>query len=185
MRKSELRRWAKRRRAELDLESFTAAALPHLAALLEDRRRILLYAPLPGEADPRGLLNLLPKASFFLPRVAGRELIVLPYSERLRTSTLGVPEPIEGEPVPPGELDAVVVPALAYDSEGYRLGHGLGYYDRFLQRLRPNALSVGFLPRALVLDRLPRDPWDVPVKAIATEQGVLEPGIAGTEDTAL
>ncbi len=179
MTKAELRRWARRRRRALDLAAFEARALPSLAEALKDRSRILLYAPLPGEPDPRGLVARLPGARFYLPRVEGNALAVLPYSADLEPGAFGVPEPTGGEPLPPEALDAVVVPALAFDRRGFRLGQGKGYYDRFLGRLRADALTLGFIPKTLLLERLPADPWDVPVRAIVTEDGVLETGVTG------
>ena len=173
MTKAELRRWARRVRRGLDLEAFAAQALPHLARLLEGRERILIYAPLPDEPDPRGLVSLLPQARFFLPKVRGEELIVLPYTEALQSGAFGVKEPASGTPLSPHELDAVVVPALAYDQRGFRLGRGKGYYDRFLKKLAPGAITLGFLPKALVLPRLPTDPWDLPVHEVVTEEGPL------------
>lgn len=179
MTKAELRRWARRARRSLDLEAFTLEALPHLARLLRDRRRILLYHPLPGEADPRGITAWLPEARFYLPKVEGKELLALPCPAPLERSALGVLEPTGGDPLPPEALDAVVVPALAYDRRGYRLGYGKGYYDRFLTQLSPRALTTGFVPLKLVVDNLPVDPWDVPVQRIVTERGVLKPGVPG------
>ncbi len=179
MTKATLRRWAREVRRELDLAAFEKKALPHLAEALEGKKHVLLYAPLPGEPDPRGLVERLPATSFYLPRVEGEALLVLPYSTRLERGAFGVLEPSEGEPLPPEVLDAVVVPALAYDRRGFRLGQGKGYYDRFLKRLREDTLTVGFIPGALLLDRLPTDPWDVPVRRIVTEAGVLEPGVPG------
>ena len=179
MTKAELRRWARERRKALDLAAFAARALPFLAELLAEKQRVLLYAPLPDEPDPRGLLKRLPKARFYLPRVEGEELAVLPYDAPLVPGAFGVLEPAGGEPLPPEALDAVVVPALAFDRRGFRLGQGKGYYDRFLKRLARDALTVGFVPEALVLDELPTDPWDVPVRAIVTEAGVLKPSVPG------
>ena len=180
-----LRRWARERRKALDLEAFARASLPRLAELLRGKARVLIYAPLPYEPDPRGLLALLPETRFYLPKVRGEDLLVLPYKEPLSPGAFGVLEPPEGPPLPPERLDAVLVPALAYDRRGFRLGHGKGYYDRFLARLSPQTLTIGWIPSALLLDDLPTDPWDQPVKLLVTEEGVLEPGVAGPEDAPL
>jgi len=180
--KSALRRWAKEKRRTLDLEAFARASLPQLAELLRGKAHVLIYAPLPHEPDPRGLLALLPQTRFYLPKVQEKNLLVLPYREPLSPGAFGVLEPAKGPPFPPQRLDAVLVPALAYDRRGFRLGHGKGYYDRFLARLSPHALTVGWVPSALLLDTLPTDPWDRPVKLVVTEKGVLKPGVSGPED---
>ncbi|KAA9333185.1 5-formyltetrahydrofolate cyclo-ligase [Hymenobacter busanensis] len=55
----------------------------------------------------------------------------------------GIPEPVEAPEVDPVELDAVLVPLLAFDEQGQRVGYGKGFYDRFLLDCRPDALRIG------------------------------------------
>lgn len=130
-------------------------------------QKILLYHPLPHELDLLALRERYP-AQYYLPKVAKEELSVHPFGP-LAPGPFGLLEPTT-PPVDPEVLDLVVVPGLAFDREGYRLGHGKGYYDRFLRRVR--ATTLGVVPEALLLARLPRDPWDVPVVHLATERGV-------------
>ncbi len=52
-------------------------------------------------------------------------------------------EPLDGEPVEPGKMDVILVPLLAFDESGYRIGYGKGFYDRFLARCRKDALKIG------------------------------------------
>jgi 5,10-methenyltetrahydrofolate synthetase len=73
-------------------------------------------------------------------------------------------------------LDAVIVPGLAFDRVGNRLGRGKGVYDRFLATLPPSTRRIGLIPSSLVVDRLPVEPHDVPMHAVVTELGVIEPG---------
>ena len=76
---------------------------------------------------------------------------------------------------PIGELmvpDYLLVPLLAFDRHGHRLGYGAGYYDRTLAEL-PGAVSIGCAFAAQELDEVPAGPYDVPLHAIATEHGVL------------
>jgi len=56
---------------------------------------------------------------------------------------LGIDEPVTGELVSAAHFDLVLVPLLAFDAEGYRVGHGKGYYDRFLSECRPDVVKVG------------------------------------------
>jgi 5-formyltetrahydrofolate cyclo-ligase len=67
----------------------------------------------------------------------------------------------------------VVIPGVAFDRQGTRLGSGLGYYDRALPTI-PLAYRVGVTLEALVVDRLPVDAWDVPMHLIATEIRLLD-----------
>ncbi len=170
--KPALRRRARALLAGADLAAVARASLPALAELLAGRRRVLLYAPLPDELDPTPLRERL-EAELFLPKVAGSSLLVLPWEGPLARGAFGVREPRGGRPLPPEALEAVVVPALAYDHAGYRLGRGKGYYDRFLKALPPAVLTIGWVPEAVRFPELPRDPWDVPVRAVVTEKGVF------------
>lgn len=56
----------------------------------------------------------------------------------------GITEPQNGEEVSPNEIDLVFVPLLAFDKNGFRVGYGKGYYDRFLQHCRRDAVTIGF-----------------------------------------
>ena len=91
----------------------------------------------------------------------------------LRPAILGIPAPPETAPIiQPEELELVIVPALAYDTSGYRLGYGGGYYDRFLYGIR--AYTAGLARARLMKDDLPREPHDIPVKCVVTECGIIE-----------
>ncbi|NLM84488.1 MAG: 5-formyltetrahydrofolate cyclo-ligase [Clostridiales bacterium] len=82
---------------------------------------------------------------------------------------MGLMEPLDSKIViAPEEIDFIVVPALAYDEEGYRVGYGGGYYDRFL--VRTKAYTVGITREALMMDAVPREAHDIPVQCIVTEK---------------
>lgn len=173
--KPELRRQLLKRRARLDTERIGEAAAAALADFLRRRGagRVLLYLPFRGEPSPLGLLRRYPEARYFLPRTAPGGLSVHPFDAPRERHRYGFEQPAAGAPeVDPASLDAVVVPGLAFDRAGGRLGYGAGYYDRFLATLPPRVLRIGLVPEALVLEALPRDPWDVPVDFLATERGV-------------
>lgn len=86
----------------------------------------------------------------------------------------GIPEPPRSaRTLLPQPGDLMLVPALAYDRAGRRLGRGGGYYDRFLARV--DCCTVGLIRAAFLLDALPAKWNDVPVSAVITEDGVLRP----------
>lgn len=78
------------------------------------------------------------------------------------------PRPSAVRPVPVRALDLVLVPGLAFDRSGHRLGHGHGYFDRFLARLPNRTPTVGLAFRFQLLDRLPIAAHDHPVQTILT-----------------
>ena len=88
----------------------------------------------------------------------------------LSPGAFGVWEPVPSarRPVRMDELDLVLVPGLAFDRRGHRLGHGHGYFDRFLARLPKATPTVGLAFRFQLLDRLPRTPHDHAVQSVLT-----------------
>jgi 5-formyltetrahydrofolate cyclo-ligase len=70
--------------------------------------------------------------------------------------------------IPPEALDFIIVPALTFDSAGYRLGRGGGYYDRYL--LKTNAFTAGIARERLICEAVPREAHDVPVRCVVTEK---------------
>ena len=88
----------------------------------------------------------------------------------------GMAVPRRHVPVRADSLDAVVVPGLAFDHAGHRLGRGAGVYDRFLAGLPPETLKIGVIPESRLVPLLPTDPHDVRMDAIVTEARTLRPG---------
>jgi len=87
----------------------------------------------------------------------------------------GISEPFRSPGVPPKTegFDLVVVPGVAFDRAGRRLGQGLGYYDRFLRGLPEDVLRVGLAYSEQLVQEVPVDVWDVAVHAVVTEEEVL------------
>lgn len=81
-----------------------------------------------------------------LPVITGDDLkAVLINDETIfSTNSFGVQEPENGEELNPGEIEIVFVPLLIFDKEGYRVGYGKGFYDRFLVQCRADVIKVGF-----------------------------------------
>ena len=69
--------------------------------------------------------------------------VVFDSSTNLTENRWGIREPATGYEVAPGEIDMVLVPGLAFDRYGHRVGYGKGFYDRFLQQTRPDCLKIG------------------------------------------
>lgn len=173
LRKAELRSWAKARGRELG-EDRSPQVIDRLVPLIEELHpeRILLYSPLPPEPDPSALVERYP-ARYYLPRVVGAQLAVYPLESPQVRHPWGFLEPAGGEALDPQALDVVLVPGLLFDLKGYRLGRGGGYYDRFLAGLR--ALRIGLLFSPFLVPELPRDPWDLPMQILVSDEGIHWP----------
>ena len=165
--KTELRNKAKVVRKNLDTEKISV----QLCCLVRENeayrasKNVMMFYPKAEEFDFRALLS--DDKNFYLPRVSGDELEVCPYriGDNLKKSEFGVLEP-ESDKVDPKVLDLVIVPALMADKNGYRLGYGGGYYDRFLGANEVKTLCV--LPKELVVDELPYDDYDIKIDYIIT-----------------
>lgn len=88
--------------------------------------------------------------------------------EDLAPGAYGILEPQGGSVIPPDEIDLILVPGLAFDKEGYRLGYGGGYYDRYLQDF--HGVSAGLAFSVCCTDTLPRGTFDLPVSHVLTEE---------------
>lgn len=111
-------------------------------------------------------------ARVVLPRVAaeGLRFLVAEADTPLVRSRFGVPEPPEDAPeVAVEAIELWLVPGVAFDPTGARLGYGKGFYDRVLGRRRGPALGVAWAEQ--VVERVPTDPWDQPVDAVLTDRG--------------
>jgi len=142
---------------------------------LSRAKRVLLYCPIKGEPDLSPLFEKLLESGkkLVLPKVEGEDLLLLELEDTLCLSegTFNIPEPQHGVKIEPEMLDLAVVPGIAFDREGFRVGFGKGYYDRLLERV--SAPKVGVAYSFQVLIRVPRDVWDKPVDIIVTEKEVI------------
>lgn len=135
------------------------------------------FASIPGEIDTlsilEGVLGLGKK--LYLPKMEKDKshFIFYPVTDlkNLAPGAFGIMEPTGRHPAAWEELDLVLVPGLAFDPMGNRLGFGKGYYDRALPSLKNSALTVGLAYSFQIVEQLPADQGDVPVKALLTEKG--------------
>ncbi|MGC8833109.1 MAG: 5-formyltetrahydrofolate cyclo-ligase [Armatimonadota bacterium] len=96
-----------------------------------------------------------------------------PHGCKLSPGPYEILQPLETEALPLEALDVVVVPGVAFDESGYRLGFGKGYYDRFLAQPKVRAVKVGLAFDFQVLPEIPHTPDDAAVDVIATEKRVI------------
>jgi 5-formyltetrahydrofolate cyclo-ligase len=73
-------------------------------------------------------------------------------------------------------VDVFLVPGLVWDAQGYRVGYGGGFFDRLLGKSGPHSVKMGLAFELQLVDKVPRDSWDVPVDVIVTEQRTIESG---------
>jgi len=113
---------------------------------------------------------LAPKVSWDQRRMIPVEIRSL--TDDLAAGLLGVREPLAGAPYPIDLIDLVVVPGLAFDAYGNRLGRGRGFYDRFLSNPELKAVACALAIEEQVVDSLPTGPGDRRVHMLVTDQNV-------------
>lgn len=151
------------------------SVVQHLADFLRASqvRHILTYSAFGSEINLESLQALYP-AHYYLPRVEQNHLYIHSLPTQLFRHKYGMLEPSPDSPtVDKGVLEAILVPGLAFDRNGYRLGYGKGFYDRFLDELKAEVLTIGITAQALIVEALPQDTWDIPVVYLASEAGIL------------
>ena len=135
---------------------------------------ILTYAAFGTEIDLSALRDSDKKLYLTrTPEPPARDLTLHLWEGALERHAFGYEQPRAGAAkIPPKRIELALVPGLLFDPSGTRLGYGMGFYDRLLPRLRPGVPRVGITLEALTVERLPADPFDVPMTHLADETGV-------------
>jgi len=136
---------------------------------------ILFYRAMADELSLDGLADGLGWQRFAVTRTPGAGPLTLhPAIGAMEQHRYGFPQPTaDAFELQPRHISLALVPGVAFDRHGTRLGHGVGYYDELLSRLPDDCPRVGVTPSKLVFDRLPIEPHDVPMTHLATEHGVV------------
>lgn len=152
----------------------------HLSQLpvLRSAPQILTYRSIRQEPDLTGLTRLV-TPTWGLPRTVGSDLTWhhwqpdQPDVYPLTIGPFGIEEPAAHWPqLAPIPDSVILVPAIACDRQGYRLGYGGGYYDRlFAHPTWASLTKIGITFDLGYLDQIPIDPWDIPLNAICSETG--------------
>ncbi|MBQ8972470.1 MAG: 5-formyltetrahydrofolate cyclo-ligase [Clostridia bacterium] len=110
-----------------------------------------------------------------VPKCYGKEMrfIWIENMNELAPGFYGIPEPVADAPVAQDERALIIMPGLAFDREGHRVGYGGGYYDRYLEQ-QPNHPTVALCFDFQMLERLNVDAYDIPVDFVIVDQGEAE-----------
>lgn len=141
---------------------------------------VAAFLAMPSEVDLSPLFDALPGWRWVLPRVesgtgSGARVTFRDRDVPREMHAFGMRQPTDsGEIIPIPEIDLFLVPGVAFDRKGGRLGNGGGYYDRILSSKRNDALAVGVAPAIRVVESVPREDHDVEMDMLATASGVIE-----------
>ena len=188
--KSIWRRWIRDHRQPISAAA-TAAVAAGLQAFISDfdeRPRsdatrpvipstglILFYRAMSGELSLDGLAESVGWQRFAVTRTPPDGPLTLHRAiGAMEQHRYGFPQPTaDAFELQPRHISLALVPGVAFDRHGTRLGHGAGYYDELLARLPTDCPRVGVACRDLVFDQLPSEPHDVAMTHLATEDGVV------------
>jgi 5-formyltetrahydrofolate cyclo-ligase len=130
-----------------------------------------------SEVDTAPLIERLHEGgkTVALPRVEGADVVPIAYrpGDAVRSTSFGASEPIEGRELDAAELELVVVPGVAFDRSGGRVGYGGGFYDRLIARLRLGVPTIGVAFSLQLVPEVPAGGMDRRIDAIVTERGVI------------
>ena len=170
--KAQWRRWARAVRADLDIPALGREVTAQLERwpIYHRAEHVLTYLAFGTELDLAGLTG----KRFYATRTRkDGALSVHALTGGLERHPYGFFEPPSGSPAfELGRLELILVPGLAFDRAGTRLGYGKGFYDRLLRDVRPGVPVVGVVPDALIVQGLPSEAHDVPVTHLMSESGI-------------
>jgi len=193
--KAEIRSLYRRHRQSLDRDYRHAASQAIVARLLEwepvvRARRVMTYLSFNAEVETFPLVRALfaQGKSVAVPYIHQGAINLIPaeitnLDHDLQTGPLGILEPRADRlfPLDPKTIDVHVVPGVAFDEMGFRLGYGKGHYDRFLVLRAPHSLVVGAAFDIQIGENLPHELWDIPMDFVATESQWIDCSIARSQ----
>lgn len=141
-----------------------------------DAKTVMAYVSVGAEVETGALLEMILSAGkrLALPRCKPDGIMEAPHSSTLdclRPGLWGIPEHPQDTPsLSKADIDLILVPGLLFDAHGDRLGQGGGYYDRFLADFAGMTCGLAFAAQTVL--KLAARPHDVPVRALATEEGI-------------
>lgn len=178
MNKVDIRRFIKAQKGLLDTNERYSSAQAVFAKLestaeFKTARNILVYHSLNDELSTLEFIDKWAEIKhLFLPRVNGSDLEILAYDRSaLALGAFNIEEPTGNDICSIHNIDLVIVPAIAYDSHGNRVGRGKGFYDRLLSQ--STALKIGVGYSFQLVDKIDAAPHDIPVDIVITPQAFI------------
>jgi 5-formyltetrahydrofolate cyclo-ligase len=149
------------------------AELPALRAA----RAVMLFWSFGSEVPTEGIARRLHSEGrrVLVPYLAGQRMEAGEFraGDALVPTTYGPMEPADRRPAEPGEIDLMVAPGLAFDRQGHRVGYGGGYFDRYLGRMRGDAMRVGIAFHQQILQAVPNGPADQRLDVLITDRETI------------
>ncbi len=140
-------------------------------------KAIMFFVSIGNEVNTHEMIkHALKDKAVIIPKVLHHGIepsVIISFDNLIAAGKFKIPEPIESMKIAYKNIGMVLVPGIAFDEHGHRIGYGLGYYDKFLRNV-PKAVKIGLAFDFQIVDKAPIEPHDVPVDIIVTEKRLIE-----------
>ena len=188
MQKKEIRKIALTERMKLteeQVQSFSHKILENLVAYFDfsDLQTIHTFLPISSKNEPNTLLIInelklkYPHLKFVISKADFTNNTLQNYyydPSKIAINNYGIPEPTGGDICETEAIDLVLVPLLAYDNKGYRVGYGKGFYDKFLSTCHTNVITVGIAFTEPIAHISDLNEHDIPLQFVVNPQKILK-----------
>lgn len=172
--KKEIRKYAKEYRKSLDTEKLSLKIYKNLVNLKEykNSKNICTYYSIGYEVKTTLYLEDNSK-NWYLPRINDTDLEICRFNPNcLKENCYKIPEPKTPKETDLSKIDMIIIPCLAADKNGYRIGYGKGFYDRLLKNLKHNPIKVVLSYSNLLFDNIFPDTFDEKCDIIITDEDI-------------
>ncbi len=144
--------------------------------IYKEAKSVFVFISYKSEVDTKKIIEDIIKdgKKLLVPLVKGKDMIAVEVRgiEDLEPNKMGILEPKSGEEVL--NVDLTITPGLAFDSEGYRLGYGGGYYDKFFAKVDTIRMGIGYSDQ--IVEEVPHEDYDKKLSYLLTDEGLIEFG---------
>lgn len=181
-----------RKRTKGFLSKYTLSILKEKSKLIQPRllslgeyknsSLVMFYLSIDREVYTYDMVReaLAEKKEIAVPLILESQNIMLPCKisdlKDLQPGPWDIPQPIKEkiQNASISSIDLIIVPGIAFDRKGNRLGRGKGFYDRFLHLIGPETVKIGLAFSSQIVEQIPTEEYDVAVNKIVTEEGIIE-----------
>jgi len=143
----------------------------------KDSKVVMFYVSFNSEVDTHEMIKeALKSKRIAVPKVVEKEMqpsLLIDFDQMIPFGKFDILEPIELLKIELKNISLIIIPGIAFDRKGHRIGYGYGYYDKFLRKI-PKAVKIGIAFDFQIADKIPNEAHDVPLDIIVTEKEVIE-----------
>ena len=143
----------------------------------KDSKVVMFYVSFNSEVDTHEMIKeALKSKRIAVPKVVEGEMqsaLIIDFDQMIPSGKFNILEPIELLKIEPKNISLIIIPGIAFDRKGHRIGYGYGYYDKFLRKIS-KAVKIGIAFDFQIVDKIPNEAHDVPLDSIVTEKEVIK-----------